>query len=113
MLARVLALLLALCLTTQAQAEPRMMGIALQCDNEAGKIITMVQEKYQEIPFATAQGLVQNITGKWQAAEVVVFMHPESRSFSVILIDPNSGTECLLLAGQGFTGISEVLGDPL
>ena len=108
MLARVLAMLLALSLTTQAQAEPRMMGITLQCDNESGRILEMVQSgNYQELPFASAQGIVQNITGRWQAADVVMTVNPDSRSFSIVIIDPNSGTECLLLAGQKFGPIVE------
>lgn len=107
MLARVLAVLLALCLTTHAQAASRMMGIALQCDDESGTLLSMVQDKYNELPFASAEGLVQNISGRWQTAQVVMTVDPDSRSYSIILIDPNSGTECLLLAGQKFGGIVE------
>ena len=107
MLARVLAMLLALGLTTNAQAEPRMMGIALQCDDESGTILSMVQDKFEELPFASAEGIVQNISGRWQAAQVIMTVHPDTRTYSVVIIDPNSGTECLLLAGTGFGGIVE------
>ena len=88
MLARVLAPLLVFFLATaSAKAEPRMMGIALQCDNEPGKIVQMVQEKYGELPFATGQGIVQNISGAYQSGIVIQTVNPEERSFSIIKID--------------------------
>jgi hypothetical protein len=116
MLERVLALLLGtLFLTTApAQAEPRMMGIALHCDDEPGTIIQMVQEKYGELPFATAEGIVQNITGRWQPGTIIQTVNPEELSFSIIIIDPISGVECLLLAGNSFApALFEPKGDPM
>ena len=115
MLARVLAPLLVFFLATaSAKAEPRMMGIALQCDNEPGKIVQMVQEKYGELPFATGQGIVQNISGAYQSGIVIQTVNPEERSFSIIISDPISGTECLLLAGNSFApALIEPKGDPM
>jgi hypothetical protein len=115
MLARVLTVLLVFFLaTSSAKAEPRMMGIALQCDNEPGKIVQMVQEKYGELPFATGQGIVQNISGAYQSAIVIQTVNPEERSFSIIISDPISGTECLLLAGNSFApALNEPEGDPM
>ena len=115
MLARVLAPLLVFFLTTaNVQAEPRVMGIALQCDNEPGTILDMVQEKYGELPFATAEGIVQNITGTWQPGVVVQTVNPTAFSFSIIIIDPVTGTECLLLAGNSFApALFEPEGDPM
>ena len=118
MLARVLAPLLVFFLATasadETKAEPRMMGIALQCDSEPGKIVQMVQEKYGEIPFATAEGIVQNITGAWQAGIIIQTVNPEARSLSIIISDPISGTECLLLAGKKFApALFEPEGDPM
>jgi len=112
MLGRVLAVLLGtLILTTgQAKAESLMMGIALQCDSEAGKIMAMVQDKYGEQPFAQAEGLIQNINGKWQKAFVYTFINPHKGSYSIIISDPVSGIECLMLAGEKFMPI--VQGDP-
>jgi hypothetical protein len=117
MLARVLTVLLGLFLATavadETLAEPMLMGTMLQCDNEPGKIISMVQEKYGEIPFSTAQGVIQNINGSWMKAEVVTTINPSSMSYSVIIIEPDSGTECLLLAGSNFAPAFSVQGDPL
>ena len=87
---------------TPAHAEPMIMGSMLHCDSESGKIISMVQEKYGEIPLATAQGIIQQINGRWVQADVVTTINPTSMSFSVIIIDPATGLECLLLAGQNF-----------
>ena len=117
MLARVLAPLLVFFLATASandtKAEPMLMGTMLQCDNEPGKIISMVQEKYGEIPFSTAQGVIQSINGSWMQAEVVTTINPSSMSYSVIIIEPGSGTECLLLAGSNFAPAFSVQGDPL
>jgi len=115
MLGRVLAPLLVFFLTTaSANAEPRMMGIALQCDTEPGKIVQMVQEKYGELPFATGQGIVQNISGAYQSGIVIQTVNPEERSFSIIISDPISGTECLLLPGNSFApALIEPKGDPM
>jgi len=115
MLARILAPLLVFFLATAslAQAEPRMMGIALQCDSEPGKIIQMVQDKYGEIPFAVAEGIVQNITGRWQSGIIIQTVNPEAQSFSIIIQDPQGGTECLLLAGSKFSPALVIPGDKL
>lgn len=104
MRARVLAVLLGLFLTpaTSATAENLLMGIALQCESEPGKILELVQEKYGETPLAVGQGVLQNITGKWQGAEVLMTVNPESKSYSIIIRDPVSGVECILLAGNNF-----------
>lgn len=119
MLARVLAPLLVFFLATasadETKAEPVMMGIALQCDSQPGKIIQMVQDKYGEIPFATAKGIVQNITGRWQSGIIIQTVNPQARSFSIIIQDPQGGTECLLLAGNSFAPVLNVVpeGDPM
>jgi len=104
MQARVLAVLLGLFLTpvTSAKAENLLMGIALQCESEPGKIIELVQEKYGEVPMAIGQGILQNISGKWQGAEVLMTVNPETRSYSVIVRDPVGEVECILLAGNNF-----------
>jgi hypothetical protein len=91
-----------------------MMGIGLHCDTEPGKIVQMVQEKYGELPFATGQGIVQNITGAWQSGIIIQTVNPEERSFSIIISDPISGVECLLLAGNSFApALIEPKGDPM
>ena len=117
MLAKILAPLLVFFLATasadETKAEPMLMGTMLQCDNEPGKIISMVQEKYGEVPFSTAQGVIQGISGSWMKAEVVTTINPSSMSYSVIIIEPDSGTECLLLAGSNFAPAFSVQGDPL
>lgn len=104
MLGKVLAVVLGLFLmstTAHSQSQLRM-GIALECDSKVQNMLDLVQDKYGEQPFVTGQGLVQNITGKWQAAEVMMLVNPESKSFSVIIMDPVSGLACMLLAGQKF-----------
>ena len=117
MLARVLAVLLVFVLATavadQTKAEPMIMGTMLQCDTEPGKIIGMVQDKYGEVPFSTAQGIIQSINGSWMQAEVVTTINPSAMTYSVIIIEPSSGTECLLLAGTNFAPAFSVQGDPL
>lgn len=118
MLARVLAPLLVFLLATasadETNAEPRMMGLALRCDSEPGKIVEMVQGEYGELPFATGEGIVQNVTGIWQSGIVIQTVNPEERSFSIIISDPISGTECLLLAGKKFApALFEPVGDPM
>jgi len=85
-----------------ATAEPLMMGIALQCESEPGKIFAMVQDKYGEIPFSTGEVIMQNITGAWQQGRMYTFINPESKSFTMIVVDPISEVECLLVAGKNF-----------
>jgi len=106
MLDRALAMLLGLFLTTSlAIAEPAMMGTVTNCETENGKMLQLVQEKYGEIPLSRAMGLIQSINGKWMEVEVYIFLNPESKSYSVIALEPESGIQCLVIAGGGMEPI--------
>lgn len=105
MLARVLALLLALTLTTALQAEPQRLPIILHCDDAPGTIISMVQDKYGELPFTTGEGVVQLYTGEWLKLEIITTVNPTTGTFSVIGVEPNTSSECMLLAGGKFAPI--------
>lgn len=84
-----------------ALSEPVPFATVQQCElEEQGILFDLVQSQYGEIPFLEGKTLVQTIQGTWLEAEFYMLMNPETRSFSVILVDPNSGTECLWLAGQ-------------
>ena len=99
MLGRILAVLLVFVLATSAHAEPKMMGVITQCDDEPGKVMQMVQERYNELPFSIGEGVIQNIQGAWIRGEMLMFVNPSSGSYSIILREPATGVECLLLAG--------------
>ena len=103
MLGRLTALLLLgsfLAITNKAHAEPMSMPIVLTCDSEPGAIIHMVQEKYGEAPFFVGEGLFMSMQGKWNKAQVLSTANPTSGTFSIILVEPFSGMECMLLVGS-------------
>ena len=84
-----------------AQAEPVPFATVQQCETEdSGKIFDLVQNQYSEIPFLEGTTIVQTIQGTWIGADFYMLMNPETRSFSIILVDPSSGIECLWLAGE-------------
>lgn len=117
MLARVLAPLLGLFLATftaasAANAAQSVMPIMLQCDTDPGKVLGMVSNQYGELALAQGEGIVQSaISGRFQPAEIYITVNPQTLSYSVIAVDPQSGTECLLMVGSNFRPVSH--GDPL
>lgn len=112
MLARVLAPLLGLFLmivATPIKADPKVMGLQLQCESTPGLMFEMVQEKYGEMPFSSGRGIIQSISGQWLEAEIYMFINPTKGSYSVIAVDPGSGLQCMLLAGQQFKPVGKNL----
>jgi hypothetical protein len=108
MLGRLSAVLLGIFLAVpiNAQAEQFVMPIGLRCDTDANNIIDMVQTKYGEIPFASSQTLVQVVPqGGWLPGVTMQFINPSSGSFSLIMMDENTGAGCLVIAGQKMTVI--------
>ena len=102
MLARVLAVLLGLVLATSAQADPQRLPIILHCDDAPGTILSMVQQRYGEQPFAQGEGVVQLATGDWIELEILTMVNPSTGSYSIIGREPITGTECMILAGAKF-----------
>lgn len=102
MLGRLSALLLGsiLAITNNVNANPMVMPIILQCESEGGKMLSMVQEQYGEIPFFTAKGLFQGPDGKWNESILISTVNPSNNNFSLVMVDPVSGAECLLMAGS-------------
>jgi hypothetical protein len=102
MLVRLTALLLGsfLAVTNNAIAEPMVMPIVLQCDTQPGKMISMVQEQYEEQPFFTGQGIFMGGDSRWNDALILSTANPRSGTFSIIMIDPQSGAECMLMVGN-------------
>lgn len=106
MLARVLIVLLGLGLTAvPASAEPMILPMITHCDNEPGKIMSMIQERYQEQPFAQGSGVIQNLKGEWMQVNVYTFLNPQTQSFSMVAVEPQTQIECLLFAGKDFAPI--------
>ena len=105
MLGRLSTLLLGstLAITTSVKAEQKLFPVLLPCNTEPSSILNLVQDKYEELPFATAQGLVQSQDGEWFNGLVIQTVNPETRTFSVIWIDPQSGAECMVTTGKDFT----------
>lgn len=104
MLGRLSALLLGLFLTisNNVNAEPMVMPVLLICDSESGEIINMTQEEYGEIPFFQGQGVFQTQNGQWNTAIILSTVNPDTRTYSIIMVDPISGAECILLVGSQF-----------
>lgn len=102
MLGRLSTLLLGsiLAVTNNAQAEPMAMPIVLSCDTEPGKIVHMVQEKYGEFPFFVGEGIFMMMNGKWNKAQVLSTANPTSGTFSIMIVEPTTGTECMLIVGS-------------
>lgn len=110
MLGRLSALLLGsiLAVTNNAHAEPQpvQMPIALACDMDVQNILSLVQTKYGEIPFAQATGILQLAqNGQWINGNVVQTINPSTKSFSLIIMDPSSGMGCMIIAGRDFQPI--------
>lgn len=106
MLARVLIVLLGLSLTAvPASAEPMVLPMVTHCDNEPGKIMGMIQEQYQEQPFAQGSGLIQTLQGQLMQVNLYTFLNPQTRSFSMVAVETQTQIECLLFAGKDFAPI--------
>ena len=107
MLGRLSTLLLGsiLAVTNSVQAEPQPVQaqVTLACDMDVANILGLVQTKYGEIPFATATGIMQlTQNGQWISGNVVQTINPQSKSFSMILMDPATGMGCMIIAGRDF-----------
>ena len=110
MLRRIPTALLGIFLTVpfNAQAEQFVMPIGLRCDTDVNNIIDMVQTKYGELPFATSESLVQVVPqGSWLPGITMQFINPSSGSFSLIMMDEDTGAGCLVIAGQKMTAIGK------
>jgi hypothetical protein len=112
MLGRILTVLLGIFLATPISAEPVSMGIILQCESESGKMFDLTQSKYGEIPLASGEGIFMSLTGQWKNAHMFMTVNPETKSYSIIIVDPETGTECMLLPGGNFRPITMPQGDP-
>jgi hypothetical protein len=112
MLGRALALLLGLFLTTNAQAEAFVMPTMQTCQmDNPGSTFAIAQEQYGEQPFLQGMTFVTTIQGQFLMAEMYLLLNPETKTFSLILRDPNTDVECLWLAGGEI--VPMIQGDPL
>ena len=106
MLARVLIVLLGLGLAAHpASAEQMVLPMVIQCNSEPGTIMSMIQEQYQEQPFTQGTGIIQTLQGQWMPAIIYTFLNPQTMSFSIVAVDPQTQAECLLLAGKDLAPI--------
>lgn len=101
---KTLALSIAFGLVTLTQSiaqeqQPLPFASVQWCEPQAGKMFDMVQDKYGEQPFLQGEATVQTLQGQWIKGNFYMLMNPDTRTFSVILVDPESGLECLWLAG--------------
>ena len=93
------------------RAETLPMATVQYCETEPGKMFEGIQDKYGEIPFIEGRATVQSLQGKYLEANMYMLMNPETRTFTIILVDPTSGLECLWLAGGDIE--PSVGGDPI
>jgi len=112
MLGRLLTVLLGIFLTTPISAEPLSMGVILQCESESGKMFDLTQSKYSEIPFAAGEGIFMSLSGQWKNAHVFMTVNPDTKSYSIIIVDPDTGIECMLMPGGNFRPLGMPQGDP-
>jgi hypothetical protein len=110
MLGRLSALLLGSILavtnSVQAAQQPVQVEVTLACDMDVSNILELVQTKYGEVPFATATGLMQLTNGgRWISGNIVQTINPQSNSFSLIMMDPETGMGCMIIAGRDFYGV--------
>jgi hypothetical protein len=110
-----LSALFGLVVIGQAQAAPAPIATIQQCELESpGAIFQMVQDKYGEVPMLQGKTMVQSVRGPYLNANLYMFMNPETRTYSIILVDPNTGMECLWLAGGELAPIySGEQGEPM
>ena len=112
MLGRALALLLGLFLAAGVSAESAPMMSVQFCElDEAGKTFSVAQDQYGEIPFLEADTFVTTPQGTFLQANMYLLVNPETKTFSIILVDPVTGVECLWLAGGELE--PSVQGEPL
>ena len=87
--------------STVAQAEVLPLATVQRCETEPNKMFEMVQEEYGEIPFLQGTTLVQAFPSlEWLNGDFYMTMNPDTRTFSIIVVDPQTGMECLWLGGQ-------------
>lgn len=88
-------------LTSPLQAQTLPFASVQMCDAEPGRMFSKIQEEYGEIPFLTGSTVVQTFPQqKWLKGEFYMLLNPENGSFTIIVRDPDSGLECLWLAGE-------------
>lgn len=99
------ALLVLFTASTVVKAEPFKLPSISECDTDVSKIIGMVQEKYNELPFVIGETMVQSLNGIWMPAELIMFVGPDTGSFSIIVKEKASDSGCLYLAGKGISPV--------
>jgi len=88
-------------LTSPLQAQTLPLASVQLCDTEPGRMFAKIQEEYEEIPFLTGDATVQTFPqGQWLKGEFYMLWNPQTGTFSIVLRDPDSGLECLWLAGE-------------
>lgn len=105
------ACLFLLAVISTAQAEEMALPTVAQCDSDPEKIFKVVEEQYNEVAFIEGNGGVISVNGQYMISEFKMYLNPESKSFSVIIIDPITGVACLYFAGNNL--IPSVTGDDI
>jgi hypothetical protein len=97
--------------TNIARAESLPLATVQHCETESGKLFEMVQTRYGEIPFLQGKTVVQAFpTMNWLEGDFYMTFNPSTGTFSIIVVDPSSGLECLWLGGGARP--AGVQGDP-
>ena len=89
-----------LAVITAAKADTLRLPTLSECDSNPQNIIDLVQEKYNEVPFVEGQGGIISLNGQYMVAEFKMFLNPDTKSFSIVTIDPVTGAGCLYFAGN-------------
>lgn len=94
-----------------AQATVLPLATIQNCETEPGKIFEMVQTRYGEIPFLQGKTMIQAFPSlDWLEGDFYMTFNPSTGTFSIIVVDPSSGMECLWLGGGAVPAV--VQGDP-
>jgi len=84
-------------------ANERQFLSVLDCDSDAGVVLNLLDEKYKEIPFAEATGIVRNgQTGRFYTSYVILYVNPETKTWTLVSIFDDDGTGCIVQSGKDF-----------
>lgn len=105
------ACLFLLAVFSTAQADEMSLPTVAQCDTDPKNILKVVEEQYDEVPFVEGDGGIISVNGQYMVTQFYMYLNPESKSFSIVIIDPITGAGCLYFAGNNL--IPSVTGDDI
>lgn len=66
-------------------------------------VLLLLQEEYGEIPFAQGPGAVSSLDGTPLPGNMVLYVNPETLTFTVTLMNPAGTAQCMIMNGEDFS----------